>query len=270
MTAAEPLDRSACARAILRSTAVVVAALALVRLVLVYLEPFGQRFVAIDLNGYVAGARRFLATGSPYLPEQIAGPWQLQPDSFIHPPVAILLFLPFAVLPAILWWAIPLGVTAWSVVRLRPAPWAWPIMAGCLLWPRTAGILVAGNTDMWVAAAVGLTLATGIPASVLIVMKSSYLPLALAGANRREWWIGGAIVAIVCLLFAPLWFEYLSVLGGATLEPLYSLYNAPFVAIPLGAWLARKRRRTAPALRRLAGRPAAAEFRRRTPSNGGE
>lgn len=243
MTAAEPLDRSAWARAILRSTAVVVAALAVVRLVLVYLEPFGQRFVANDLNGYIAGARRFLATGSPYLAEQSAGPWQLQPDSFIHPPVAVLLFLPFAVLPAILWWVIPLGVTAWSVVRLRPAPWAWPVMAACLLWPRTAGILIAGNTDMWVAAAVALTLATGIPASVLIVMKSSYLPLALVGANRREWWIAGIGVAIVCLLFWPLWFEYLKVLTGATLEPLYSLYNAPYVAVPLVAWIASSARR---------------------------
>lgn len=232
---------------VLRSLGAVIAGLAVIRLILVLFEPFGRRFLANDLNGYVEGARRFIAVGTPYLPEQLSGAWQLQPDSFIHPPIAVLLFLPFIVLPAVLWWAIPIGLTAWSVLRLRPAPWSWPVMAACLLWPRTAGILIAGNTDMWVAGAAGVALASGVPTSVLIVMKPSYVPLALLGANRREWWFAAAAVAVVCLLFSPLWLQYVTVLGGVTLEPLYSLYNAPYVAVPLVAWLASPRR---PALRR--------------------
>jgi hypothetical protein len=213
--------------------------LAIVRVWLLLGEDFGKRFLGNDLNGYVAGARRFLETGSPYLPEQLSGSWQLQPDSFIHPPVAVLLFIPFLVLPAVLWWAIPILLTAWSVVRLKPRAWSWPIMAACLLWPRTAGILIAGNTDLWVAAAIAVALAFGIPTATLLVLKPSFLPLALIGSNHREWWITGAVVGLACIAFGGLWFDYLTVLRGVTLEPLYSLYNAPYVAIPLVAGLAR-------------------------------
>lgn len=229
--------------AFLRSLGLVIAALAVVRFVVVLFEPFGQRFLANDLNGYVAGARRFLETGSPYLAEQLSGRWQLQPDSFIHPPVAVILFAPFIVLPAVLWWAIPIGLTAWSVIRLRPSAWSWPLMAACLLWPRTDGILIAGNTDMWVAAAVGVSLAFGVPAPVLVVMKPSYLPLALIGLRRPAWWVVGIVVAIICLLFGPLWFQYVKVLAGVTLEPIYSLFNVPYVLVPVVAWSGRSRRR---------------------------
>jgi hypothetical protein len=240
--------------AVLRSLGIVIGVLAAVRLAMVMFDDFGRRFLGNDLNGYVAGARRFLETGSPYLPEQVVGPWQLQPDSFIHPPVAVLLFIPWVVLPAILWWAIPIGLTAWSVVRLRPAPWSWPVMAACLLWPRTAGILIAGNSDMWVAAAVGVTLAFRIPASVLVVMKPSYLPLALIGARRRSWWMGAAVTGVVCLAFGALWFDYLAVLRNVTLEPLYSMYNAPYVLAPSIAWVAASAgdRRTRAAITALA------------------
>jgi hypothetical protein len=229
------------AGAIARSLAVVILVLAAVRVGLLLLDPFGQRFLGNDLAGYTTAARRFLDSGTPYLPEQLSGAWQLQPDSFIHPPVAVLLFIPWIVLPAVLWWAIPIGLTVWSVVRLRPRPWAWPVMAACLLWPRTAGILIAGNSDMWIAATVAVALAFALPTAVLIVIKPSYLPLALIGLRRREWWIAGIVVGAVCLAFGGLWLDYLTVLRGVTLEPLYSLYNAPYVAIPLVAWVGRIR-----------------------------
>ena len=85
--------------AIARTLAIVLAGLAIVRLGLLVGGPFGERFLANDLNGYVAGARRFFETGSPFLAEQLTGSWQLERDSFIHPPVALLLFAPFIVLP---------------------------------------------------------------------------------------------------------------------------------------------------------------------------
>lgn len=226
--------------AVARSLALVLGVAAVARLGIVLGEPFGQRFLGNDLGGYVAGARRYLETGSPYLAEQLSGSWQLQPDSFIHPPVAVLLFIPFIWLPAVLWWAIPIGLLAWSVVRLRPSAWAWPIIAACLLWPRTAGIVIAGNSDLWVAAAIGVALATGLPTALLVIMKPSYLPLALIGARSRSWWIAGAFVAIACLVFGRLWLDYVAVLRGVSLEPLYSLYNAPFVAAPLIAWFGRR------------------------------
>ena len=225
--------------AVARSIAIVIAALASVRLGLLVVGPFGERFLGNDLNGYVAGARRFFETGSPFLAEQLAGSWQLQPDSFIHPTVALVLFAPFVVLPSILWWLIPVGLTVAAVARLNPTAWAWPVMAVCLLWPRTGGILIAGNTDMWVTAALAVTLAWSVPASVLLVMKPSYLPLAIVGIRRRSWWLAASGVGVVCLLFGGLWFDYLTVLRGAPLEPWYSLLNLPYVAIPFVAWLAR-------------------------------
>ena len=234
-------DRSGWGRAILRSLTVVIVALAVIEIGQHLLGPFGQRFLGNDLDGYLAGARRFLETGSPYLPEQLSGSWPLQPDSFIHPPVALLLFVPFLVLPALSWWAIPLGLTAAAIVRMRPALWAWPCMALGLLWPRTAGILIAGNSDMWVAATVGIALAWSLPTTVLLVFKPSYLLLALIGIPWRSWWIAAVAMAIVCVLFGQLWFDYVTALRGATLDPLYSLYNAPYVLIPLVAWIARTR-----------------------------
>jgi hypothetical protein len=229
------------ATAVARSLAVVVLGLAIARLGLLLVDPFGERFLGNDLNGYVAGARRFLDTGSPFLAEQLSGSWQLQPDSFIHPPVALLLFVPFIVLPAPLWWLIPIGLTVAAIVRLRPSVWTLPVMAACLLWPRTGGILIAGNTDMWVAAAMGVTLAWSVPASVLLVMKPSYLPLAIIGITWRSWWVAVVVVGAVCLLFAGLWLDYLTVLRGAPLDPWYSLLNSPYVAIPVVAWLGRTR-----------------------------
>lgn len=232
-----------------RSLTVVLLVLAAIRLADVLTSPFGQRFLANDLNGYLAGTQRFLETGSPFLPEQLSGAWQLAADSFIHPPPAVLLFAPFLILPAILWWIIPIGLTMAAVVRLRPAAWAWPVMAACLLWPRSAGILIAGNSDLWVTAALAVTLAWSLPVSVLIALKPSYLPFALAGAVWRRWWIGAAAVVLISALFGALWLDYLAVLRGISLEPLYSLLNAPYVLIPVIAWLARTR--PAPQPRRL-------------------
>ena len=237
----EAVRRTDWAGAIVRSLALVLLAGAGIRLISLLGDPFGERFLANDLNGYLAGARRFLDTGSPYLSEQLTGSWRLLPDSFIHPPAAVHLFVPFLVLPAVLWWLIPIGLTAASIVRMRPAAWSWPVMAACLLWPRTAGTLIAGNTDMWISAALGVTLAWSIPVSVLLLLKPSYLPLAIAGMRWRSWWIASVIVAAACLPFGTLWFDYVAVIRGAPIEPSYSLLNVPYVAIPLIAWVGRTR-----------------------------
>ncbi|MDP9483300.1 MAG: hypothetical protein M3P84_08780 [Chloroflexota bacterium] len=245
MNPAASVDRRAWAQATLRSAAIVIAVLAAIEIGYFFFEPFGQRFFANDLNGYLEGARRFLDHGSPYLAEQLSGAWALQPDSFIHPPVALLLFIPFVFLPAVLWWAIPIGLTLWAIIRMRPATWAWPLMALCLLWPRTAGILIAGNSDMWVSAAIAVALAASLPTAVLLIMKPSYLPFALIGIPWRSWWVAGVAMGLAAAAFAGLWFDYVKVLRGVTLEPLYSLYNAPFVLMPVIAWLARTRRHAA-------------------------
>jgi hypothetical protein len=90
-------------------------------------------YVDGDLRVFLAIAQRWLDTGSMYLPNQLAGPFDTQPVPFVaaltpslYPPNAIYLFAPFLLLPAglsaIFWRAIPLGILAYATVRWRPAP----------------------------------------------------------------------------------------------------------------------------------------------------
>ena len=123
---------------------------------------FGQ-----DHRFYVDAARRWLETGSFYLPHQMAGPYSvtLMLD-VLYPPTALYLFAPFVRLPWILWWLIPLATIASVVVWLRPAIWSWPLLALTILWPRTLGAVIYGNMDMWVAAGLAAGIRWGWPAAV--------------------------------------------------------------------------------------------------------
>lgn len=182
-----------------------------------------------DLNGYLDGARRFLATGSPYLEEQL-NPWQLQPHSFIHPPTALPLFLPFLVLPAITWWAIPIVGTAYLIRNVKP--WAWPVIALCLAWPRSQGAILAGNSDLWAMLFVALGTRFGWP-FVLLLVKPTFLPLSTLGVTDRRMWVGAAIAGALMVPLIPLWFDYIKVIRGAGLPLTYSVLSLPLVAMPL-------------------------------------
>jgi hypothetical protein len=194
--------------------------------------------------GYFPGAQRFLDTGSPYAPEQVAGAWSLGAHSFIHPPAALALFVPFLALPLPLWWVLPLGFTAWAVWRLRPAPWTWPLMAACLLWPRSTGSLLAGNSDMWAMAFVAAGTLWGWPVALLAI-KPTFAPLALIGIRRRWTWIAGVVWLALVAVTLPLWLEWLRVTANAGLSPTYSVNNLPLVLLPLVAWAGRCQRPSA-------------------------
>ena len=193
---------------------------------------------AVDYGHYLDGTRRWLETGTPYLPRDVAGPFSFEPLTFLHPPVALLLFLPFLILPAILWWAIPIGIVVWSVWAWRPAMWAWPLMALMLAYPRAHVSFMVGNTDMWIWAAVALGLRFGWPA-LLTVVKPSLFPLLLAGAHRRSWWLGSIVVALLCLPFGALWIDWVHVILNAPSDLTYSFANIPWLLLPVLAWFAR-------------------------------
>jgi hypothetical protein len=231
-------------RALPAALAAVLLVVAAVQFVSFLTSDFGRTFGGGDLNGYLGGTRRWLETGSPYEAYQLQPGWALQPFSFLHPPLALLLFAPFLVLPAPLWWLVPIGATAGVIAYLRPARWTWPVMAFCLLWPRTAGMLVTGNTDLWVTAFVALGVVFRWP-SALVLLKPSLFPLALIGVRDRRWWLTVGILAGVALLFGRLWLDYLTVIRGSPVEPTYSLLNLPLVGLPMVAWLGRSRRREA-------------------------
>lgn len=201
---------------------------------------WAREYAFADLTGYLDGARRFLETGSPYEPAQIAGAWTLGTHSFIHPPTALLLFVPFLLLPAVFWWIVPLVLTAWIVASFRPRAWAWLSIALCLVWPRSAGSIIAGNSDMWAMALVAVATRYGV-GPFLALVKPSFLPLALVGLPRGGWFMAGVVSAIVALPFIGLWGDYARALGNAHLDPAYSLLNLPLVVTPAMAWIGRTR-----------------------------
>src|SRR5690348_5487772 len=69
-----------------------------------------------DMNLYLDAARHWLGGGSFYLDRQLAGPYEITGGDVLYPPVALALFVPFTVLPAVLWFAIPLAIVGWTVV----------------------------------------------------------------------------------------------------------------------------------------------------------
>lgn len=196
-----------------------------------------------DLAIYLRHSADWAAGGSFYSPRQLAGPYLIQAGDSLYPPTAALLFLPFLVLPTVLWWAIPVAIVAASLRAWRPAPWTWPILAVCLVYPRTLSLIIYGNPSMWVTAAVAAGLLWGWPA-VFVALKPTLAPFALLGARRRSWWIAGVGLGAVSLLFLPGWIEYLSSLRNLRgQEWTYSLGDIPMVILPLVAWAGRSRER---------------------------
>ena len=172
--------------------------------------------IGLDLWLYLDRTRSWLAGDGFYLPRQLAGvAYDILPGDVLYPPVVLWLLVPFTVLPPVLWWAIPLGVTAVALVRLAPAWPAWPLLALIALYPRTWEVLVYGNPSMWVIAAIAAGAAWGWPA-VLALVKPTLAPLALIGVRRRGWWIGLGVLAVASLPFGVAWLDYAGVLAHAT------------------------------------------------------
>jgi hypothetical protein len=200
-----------------------------------------HQYGGIDFALYRDAAARWLGGGPFYEAYQLAGPYEVRAGDVLYPPVALLLFIPFTFLPALLWWAIPLGITGWSIVRLRPRPFVWPVMALCLWFPNTGIKLLTGNPVIWSLAAIALGTIYAWP-SVFVLLKPTLAPLALFGCRSRSWWIALAGFSAVSMLFLPMWFDYVRVILNAQTPsgPLYSLGEVPMMLIPVAAWLGRR------------------------------
>lgn len=213
-----------------------------------------------DFDTVLAAAQR-LFTGQPYyLDRQVHGPYPHGQTDVLYPPVTMFLFAPFIVLPFIVYLLIPVVVIAWLVYRWRPAPWAWLLMALCLVWPATPLKVLGGNPSIYAALFVGLGLRYRWP-GVFVLLKPSFLPLALIGITDRRWWIGLGLLVLGSLPFLSLtlqWFPVVMDNQGTGL--LYSLVDLPIVLVPVIAWASSAawpagsgsvlswRRRSAPAL----------------------
>jgi hypothetical protein len=210
---------------------------------LVHAFPFGS-----DYAVYQEAARRWLAGGELYPAYQFAGPYDplAQPQTnapILYPPVALVLFVPSLLLPAVLWFAVPLGITVWIVWSYRPSPLAWLTIAIAFAFRPTMDTIYTGNPGIWVPCFVAL--ATRWPAaSALVLFKPSLFPFALIGIRDRRWWLVVGGLAVVSLALLPLDVEWVRSAVNATGSRsglTYSLREVPMDLIPIVAWLGRSR-----------------------------
>jgi hypothetical protein len=228
-------------RSLILGASCIVAALVAVEMLLAVWSSTESIQHGQDLVFYRTVAERWLDTGVYYLPRQLDGSGQLTLNvDVIYPPSALYLFVPFVWLPAAAWWIGPLAIVAAAVVRLRPARWTWPLLILSLAWPRTAGAIVFGNSDLWFAAFVWAGAAFAWP-GVLTSMKPTVFPFGLIGVRHRSWWIAAAIFAVANLPLLPLWLVYPTVIRSAGLPLLYSIGNLPMFLAPVVAWAVRRR-----------------------------
>lgn len=202
--------------------------------------------LGVDVALYRDAAARWLAGGPFYEPYQLNGPYEVAHGDILYPPVGLWLFVPFAVLPTslalTLWWGIPLTITAWAVVRLRPRPAAWPLIAFCLVWPTTLLKIWTGNPVIWGMAAMAIATAWR-GAAPYALLKPSLAPFALFGIGERSWWLGAASLVALSLPFGTMWIDWVAaVLNSRGGGFLYSSLEAPMLALPLAAWIGRTRR----------------------------
>lgn len=222
--------------------AVVILAVAVYETVLLFRVIDDQAAIGADLRYYQFVAQRWLDTGVFYTDRQLTGPYEVQTlvDN-LYPPHVLYLFLPFLILPGLLWWVIPLGVIAYVVWWCRPVEWMWPILALIVLFPKTPGQILFGNTDMWVAAAIAGGVRCAWPA-VLVSFKPSLAFFAVIGIRGRSWWIAVGLLALASLPFLPLWLDYPMAMANSSAKFWYSFGNLPFFVLPIVAWLGSSRR----------------------------
>lgn len=192
-----------------------------------------------DLEIYTDATSRLIDGGGWYLERQLNGPYLIHHQDVLYPPVTAWLFLPWLVLPAWTFSAAPLGIVAWFVVRVRPRPWTWPIIAFGGVFPVSLVYVAYANPTLWIGAFVALGLRYSWP-GVLVLLKPSLAPFALIGIRSRGWWIGAVALGLASMPFLALTLDYPRILldsRGSSL--LYSGTSVPFVALPVVAWLGR-------------------------------
>jgi hypothetical protein len=172
--------------------------------------------LGMDYGIYMDRTRDWLAGNGFYTAQQLAGPYQLDQGTppALYPPVLLYLTVPFTFLPAVLWWALPIGIIGIALWRLRPPVETWPILALLLLYPRTWVMLVYGNPSMWAFAALVAGLVWTWPAP-LVAIKVTLGPFALVRIRRRSWWITAGVALALSLPFALMWPEYVTAISNA-------------------------------------------------------
>lgn len=198
-------------------------------------------YLGVDYDFHIQAANRWLRGDGLYLDFQLAGSYNVARDGgFLYPPTIVYLLVPFTVLPPILWWAVPVGLLATAVLRLRPAPAAWVAMGLLALLPQVHEPYLYGNPVMWIAAALAWGLVIGWP-GVLVLLKPSLAPFALAGVRSRQWWVALGILAAASVPLFALWSDWFVSLANSDGSLTYSIRQVPLLLIPVVAWAGRSR-----------------------------
>ena len=209
--------------------------------------------LGMDYRYYASLGARWLDDGSFYTARQLTGPYDLgllgvsSDVTNPYPPTALVLFVPASIAPAVMWWAVPIGVTGYVLWRIKPSVVGWLVIVAFLAWPRAIGAYLFGNTDIWATAAIAAGLFWGWPA-LLLTIKPTLLPFALIGIGHRAWFVGATAIVLMVVLGLPLWADYataMSNLRGTAAGLTYNLGSIPLLAIPIVAWMTSiERRRT--------------------------
>ncbi len=195
----------------------------------------GNPSFGLDYRWHVEAAQRLLDTGTPYLPWQLAGPYEIGNGAILYPPTAFLLFVPFIWLPAVLWWAIPIAVLAYGLAWHRPPLWAWVVITTCLALEKSLNVYIFGNPSMWIVAAIAAGTIWRWP-FVFVFAKPTFAPIALLGIRDRRWWIALVLLGVASLVFLPVWFDWLAVVRNSDVSLLYNAPTVPLMLAPLVAW----------------------------------
>ncbi len=196
-------------------------------------------YVGHDLTLYQHEVNAWMA-GAPMYPSfEVRGPFQIVDGVILYPPMTIALFVLTLPLPLPLWWLVPIATVATVIYRLHPQRRWLLAIAVCLVYPVSVGLVVSGNPDLWLAAALAIAVYWH-PAAALILLKPSVFPFALIGWRRREWWAIAGALAVGSLFLFPQTLDWLSVVrngqGGLRSGLVYSYQDVPLLIVPLLAW----------------------------------
>jgi Glycosyltransferase family 87 len=239
-----PFDRDRFLRRVVVVGSLAVVAIQVVLYVVGWIANHEAIPLGLDWLGYRAGFDRLLATGTPYAAFELAGPFTPEHLDFIHPPNALVLFAPFAILPQpldyILWIAIPIAIFCYL---LRDLPWwAWPFVALLSTTNSLQYPILNGNSSLFMTAIFGLGFRYGWVVG-LLAMKPTLAPLAIVGFRRsRRTVLVTAALAIVPILVTLPWFaDYITVARNMQGIPLtYSISNYSLIALAALPWVAGK------------------------------
>jgi hypothetical protein len=192
-----------------------------------------------DLALYQREVQAWLGGAPMYPAFETQGPFVTALGVILYPPITIAFFIPSLLLPLPLWWLIPAAIVGTVVFRLRPSG-VWLLAIGfCLAYPISVNLVVAGNPDMWLAAALAISVYWR-PAAAFVLLKPSVFPLALVGVRGRGWWVVAGVFAVVSLALLPQTLDWLAVIrngqGGLRTGVAYSLEDLPLLSVPLIAW----------------------------------